>query len=80
MPKPVRTLVRDNFREPYGTRGSRNIDRRRLDAGRLLAVGIVVKIGGYRQTKKRPAVLSAQLTRDRMAARYMNAMRDTPAL
>ncbi len=43
-------------------------------------VGIVVKIGGYCQTEKRPTVLSAQLTGDRMTARYVNAMCDTTAL
>src|SRR5260221_5519064 len=72
--------MRAGFRETYGACGSRYVDRRRLDAGRLLAVGIVVKIGGYRQAEKRPTVLSAQLTRDRMTARYVNAMCDTPAL
>src|SRR5216684_6408218 len=72
--------MRADFREPYGTRGSRHVDRRSLDAGRLLAVGIVVKIGGYRQAEKRPTILSAQLTRDRMTARYVHAMCDTPAL
>ena len=43
-------------------------------------VGIVVKIGSYRRAEKRPTVLSAQLTRDRMTAGYVNAMCDTPAL
>jgi len=72
--------VRGDLREPYGTRGSRNIDRRRLNACRLLAVGIVVEIGRDRQTKERTAVPAAQLTRDGMAARYMNSMRDAPTL
>src|SRR5260370_14465211 len=73
-------LMRADFRETYGARGSGHVDRRSLDAGRLLAVGIVVKIGGYRQAEKRPTVFSAPLTRDRMTARYVNAMCDTPAL
>ena len=72
--------MRADFRETYGARGSRHVDRRSLDAGRLLAVGIVVKIGGYRQAEKRPTISSAQLTRDRMAAGYLHAMCDTPAL
>src|ERR1700681_2776983 len=72
--------MRASFRETYGTRGSRYVDRRRLDAGRLLTFEIVVKIRGYRQAEKRPTVLSAQLTRDRMTAGYVNAMCDTPAL
>src|SRR6266851_10386102 len=72
--------MRASFRETYGTRGSRYVDRRRLDAGRLLTVGIVVKIRGYRQAEKRPTVLSAQLTRDRMTAGHVHAMCDTPAL
>ena len=40
---------------------------------------MVVKIGSHRCAEKHPTVLSAQLTRDRMMARYMNAMSDTPA-
>src|ERR1700682_4387022 len=72
--------MRASFRETYGARGSRYVDRRRLDAGGLLTVGIVVKIRCYCQAEKRPTVLSAQLTRDRMTAGYVNAMRDTPAL
>src|SRR5258708_35863378 len=72
--------MRDGCGETEGRRGSGHAARRSLDAGRLLAVGIVVKIGGYRQAEKRPTVLSAQLTRDRMTARYVNAMCDTPAL
>jgi hypothetical protein len=72
--------MRAGFRETYGAGGSRHLDRRRLDARRLLTVGTVVEIGGYRQAEKRPTVLSAQLTRDRMTARYVNAMCDTPAL
>jgi hypothetical protein len=72
--------MRANFRETYGAHGSRHVDCRRFDSGCLLTVGIVVKIGGHRQAEKRPTVLSAQLTRDRMSARYVNAMCDTPAL
>lgn len=72
--------MRANFRETYGARGSRHVSCRYLDAGRLLTVGIVVKIGNYRYAEKRPTVLSAQLTRDRMTAGYVNAMCDTPAL
>src|SRR5258708_21374700 len=72
--------MRDGCGETEGRRGSGQCDRRYLDAGRLLTVGIVVKIGGYCQAEKRPTVLSAQLTRDRMTARYVNAMCDTPAL
>lgn len=72
--------MRGDFREPDGARGSRHVDRSRLDACRLLAVGIVVEIGRDRQTKERSAVPPAQLTRDRMAARYMDAMRDASAL
>ena len=72
--------MRANFCETYGGRGARHVDNRYLDAGRLLPVGIVVKIGGYRQAEKRATVLSAQLTRDRMTARHVNAMCDTPAL
>jgi hypothetical protein len=72
--------MRTSFHETHGARGSGHVDHRRLDAGRLLTVGIVVKIGGYRQAEKRPTVLSAQLTRDRMSARYVNAMCDPPAL
>ena len=72
--------MRANFRETYGTRSSRHVNRRYLDAGRLLTVGIVVKIGSPRYAEKRPTVLSAQLTRDRMTARYVNAVRDSPAL
>jgi hypothetical protein len=72
--------VRGELRESYGARGSRNIDRCRFNARRLLAVGIVVEIGRHRQTKERSAVWAAQLTRDRMAARVMDAMRDAPAL
>ncbi len=49
--------MRTNFRQPYRTRGSRHVDRRYLDAGRLLTVGIVVKFGGYRQAEKHPTVL-----------------------
>lgn len=66
--------MRASFREAYGARGPWNVDRRRFDAGRLLTVEIVVKIGGYRQAEKRPTVLSAQLTRDRVTAGYVNAM------
>src|SRR5260370_38584409 len=72
--------MRDSFRETYGARGSGHVDRSRLDARRLLTVGIVVKIGGYCQAEERPTVLSTQLTRDRMTARYVNAMGDTTAL
>jgi hypothetical protein len=72
--------VRANFRQPYRTHGSRHVDRRYLDAGRLLTVGIVVKIGGYRQAEKRPTVLSAQLTRDRVTTGYVNPMCDAPIL
>src|SRR3984893_18081072 len=72
--------MRAGFRKTYGARGSRHLDRRRRGARLLLTVGIVVKIGGYRQAEKRPTVLSAQLTRDRMTARYVNPMRDTHAL
>jgi hypothetical protein len=72
--------MRTSFREMYGACGSRYVDRRRLDAGRLLTVWIVVKILRYRLAEKRSAVLSAQLTRDRMTARYVNAMCNTPAL
>jgi hypothetical protein len=72
--------MRANFCETHGARGARHVDNRYLDAGRLLPVGIVVKIGGYRQAEKRPTVLSAQLTRDRMPAGHVNAMCDTPAL
>ena len=72
--------MRASFRETYGAHGSGHVHRRRLDARRLLTIGIVIKIGGYCQAEKRPTVLSAQLTRDRMTARYVNAMRDTPAL
>ena len=61
--------MRASLRETYGAHGSGHVDRRCHDAGRLLTVGIVVKIGGYRQAEKRPTVLSAQLTRDRMTAR-----------
>jgi len=61
--------MRTSFRETYGARGSGHVDRRCLHTGRLLTVGIGVKIGGYRQAEKRPTVLSAQLTRDRMTAR-----------
>jgi hypothetical protein len=72
--------MRDSFRQTYGARGSRHVDRSRLDASRLLTVGIVIKIGGYCQAEERPTVLSTQLTRDRMTAQYVNAMCDTPAL
>jgi hypothetical protein len=75
-----KTLVRANFRQPYRTRGSRHIDHRCLDAGCLLPVGIVVKIGGNRQTEKCPTVLSAQLTRDRVTIEYVNPMCDAPIL
>jgi hypothetical protein len=71
--------VRANFRETYRAHGCRHVDRCYLDAGRLLTVGMVVKIGSHRCAEKHPTVLSAQLTRDRMMARYMNAMSDTPA-
>ncbi len=72
--------MRAGFRETHGVRGSRHLDRRYLDARRLLTVGIVVKIGGYCQAEKRSAVPSAQLARDCMTAGYMNAMCETPAL
>ena len=72
--------MRANFRETYGARGSRHVNCRCLDAGRLLTVGIVVKIGSYRYAEKRTTVFSAQLTRDRMTARYVNAVCDSPAL
>lgn len=72
--------MRAKVRETHRARGSRHVDRCYLDAGRLLTVGLVVKIGGHRCAEKRPTVLCAQLTRDRMTARYVNAMSDTPAL
>src|ERR1700739_2445093 len=72
--------MRAGLRETHGARGSRHVDRRRLDARRLLTVGIVVKIGGYCQAEKRPTVLSGQLARDRMTAGDVNAMGATPAL
>jgi hypothetical protein len=72
--------VRGDLGEPYGTRGSRNIDRRRLDARRLLAVRIIAKIGSDSHTKERSAVPAAQLTRDRMAARHVDPMSDAATL